>query len=154
MLLIKNKKALRSYEVIEKFTAGLVLKGYEVKALREKNGSFEGSYIRLIDEKPYLTGMHIGRYSKQSQDFDDKNTTRDRAILITKQEIRKLNHALDQKGQTAVPLAMILQNNLIKLEFATVKGLKGHQKKHIEKEKQIKKDLEKYNKETKRVSYS
>lgn len=145
MLLVKNKKALRNYEVIDKFLGGIVLKGYEVKAVREKNVSFEGSYVKLNDDELYLIGMHIGKYSKQSQDIEKVNPERQRKILVNKNEILKISKELQQKGKSAVPLALLLKNNLIKIEFAIVKGRKKYEKKHLEKERQIQKDLEKFN---------
>lgn len=151
MLLARNKKAKMSYEVLEKFVAGIVLKGYETKALREGTASFEGAYIKMIEGRPYLVSMHIGRYSKQSQDVDDINQKRDRALLLNKNEILKLEQALTQKGKTAIPLAFVLKNNMIKLELGIVKGRKKHEKKHLEKEKQVQKDLEKYNSEIRRT---
>lgn len=140
MLLALNKKAKRNYEVIEKYIAGIVLNGYEVKALREGKADFEGSYIKLIENRPYVVNLNIGRYSNQSHDGEPK---RDRLILLTKKELASIQKELSQKGKSAVPLALVLQHNLVKLELAVVKGRKKHEKKHLEKERQIQKDLDK-----------
>ncbi len=152
MLLIKNKKALFNNELVEKFLAGIVLKGYEVKAIREKNVSFEGAYIKF-DEQDNLviTGMHIGAYSKQSQDQDKINTKTDRKLLLNKHEITKISNELKQKGKTAVPLALLLRNNMIKLELAIVKGKRNYEKKAVAKAKQEEKDLEKFTKEVEKT---
>jgi len=138
MLLAKNRKALFNYEVVEKFTAGIVLRGYEVKALREKKANFEGSYVKFEDGEVFVVGMNIGRYSKQSQDSEDPS--RPRKLLISKAEMEKLVRELNEKGKTATPLAVVLENNVIKLEFAVVKGLKKYGKKQLEKARQIEKD--------------
>lgn len=141
MLLVKNRKALHNHEIIEKFIAGMVLKGYEVKAIREKKVSFEGAYIKVEKGKAFVTNMHIGPYSKQSQEVID--TKSDRQLLLNAREIQKIEKEIKQKGKTVIPLALLLKNNLVKLEIAVVKGRKKHEKKQVAKEKQIKKDLEK-----------
>jgi SsrA-binding protein len=147
MLLVKNRRAYYDFEVIEKFLAGVVLKGYEVKALREKKASFEGSYITVGKEGVFVVNMHIGRYSKQSQEVADTDTKLPRKLLITAKQQQKLEKELNQKGRTAVPIALLLRNNMVKLEFAVVKGKKQLGKKQTEKEKQIKKDMAKEAKE-------
>ncbi|MFA6981540.1 MAG: SsrA-binding protein SmpB [Patescibacteria group bacterium] len=141
MLLVRNRKALYNNVLLEKLVAGIVLKGYEVKAIREGKASFEGSYITMRENKAFVVNMHISRYSKQSQDVSDEEATRQRQLLLTKDELNKLERELRQKGKTAVPLALILEHNLIKLELAIVKGRKEFEKKHLEKERQIQKDL-------------
>jgi SsrA-binding protein len=148
MLLAKNKKALHNYEVVQKFLAGIELKGYEVKAIREGKADFEGAYIRFLENRPFVVGMHVGRYSRQSQDVDD--TRRSRALLLNKNEVLKLQQEIVKKGKTAVPLALVLRNNMVKLELAIVKGRKKYEKKVVAKEKQIKKDLEKETKDIRR----
>jgi SsrA-binding protein len=148
MLLAKNRKAFHNYEILEKYLAGIELRGYEVKAVREGKATFESSYIKFINNRPYVVGMHIGKYSKQSQDPEGLDTRRSRALLLNARELDKLRSAMDQKGKTAIPLALVLRNNMIKLELATVKGRKKYEKKVVAKEKQVRKDLEKYNKDT------
>ena len=142
MLLAKNRKALRDYEVVEKFIAGIKLKGYEVKALREGKANFENSYITVRDGRAYVENLHIGRYSNQSQKVDVLEQRRERELLLSKREIEKLDKEVREKAKTAVPLTLLLEHNLIKLELATVKGRKEYEKKHLEKERQIQRDLE------------
>lgn len=142
MLLVKNRRATYDYEIIEKFVAGIVLKGYEVKALREKKADLQGSYIKLIGGEPYVVGMHIGRYSNQSQEVSDEEAASPRKLLLTHKELDRLKKDLAQKGKTAVPLAIILRNNLVKLEFAVVVGRKQLGKKHLAKERQIRKEMQ------------
>lgn len=143
MLLVKNKKALFNNEIIEKFIAGIVLKGYEVKAIREKNVSFEGSYVKVEDGIAKVVGMHIGRYSNQSQEYNSDRAKDPRNLLLNKQELYKLNKELSEKGKSAIPLALILRNGKIKLEFAIVKGRKKHEKRAHLKKRQIEIDLRK-----------
>ena len=142
MLLAKNRKALHNYEVLEKIVAGIKLKGYEVKALKEGNASFEGSYIEIGDSGVVVKNLFVGRYSKQSQNPTENEERRDRILLLNKNEMDMLRKEIAQKGKTAVPLALILENNLVKLELAIVRGRKEYEKKQVAKDRQIKRDLE------------
>ncbi len=141
MLLVKNRKALHNYEIIEKYVAGIVLKGYEVKAIREKKVSFEGAYIKSEDGELYVVNLHIGLYSKRSQRASEIDEKRKRKILLSRKEIEEIIKQIDEKGKTAVPIALVLRNNLIKLEIAVVRGRKKHEKKQVAKKRQIEKDL-------------
>lgn len=143
MLLAKNRKAKYNYEVLDKFLAGIVLKGYEVKAIREGKVDLQGAYIKIKDGEVYVTGMHIGRYSTQSQKYVEEESRRDRKLLVSKNEIKDLRTALENKGQTAVPLALVLRNKMVKLEFATVRGKKKYDKRKSLKKKQQKEDMRK-----------
>lgn len=153
MLLAKNRKALYNFEVIEKFMAGIVLHGYEVKAIREGKANLSGAHVRIVDNEVFVTNMYIGSYSKQSQEIDENKLSRDRKLLLKKNEIEKLQRAIQQKGKTAVPLALLLRKNMIKLEFAVVKGKSKLEKKIVAKERQIKRETEKAFKEYKRSRY-
>jgi SsrA-binding protein len=141
MLISKNRKALFDHELLEKFTAGIILRGYEVKAIKENKASFEGSYVQLIEGEPFVVNMYIGKYSNQSKGFDELSAKRNRKILLNKNEIASLAKEVSQKGKTAVPLALILDKGHIKLEFAIVKGRKEFEKKQVAKDRQVKKDL-------------
>lgn len=152
-LLSKNRKALFNHSVISRFDAGVVLKGYEVKAIREGKVDFEGSYVRVIKNEVYITNLKVGRYSKQSKEISPQDEKRDRKLLLNKNEIAEINRELSEKGKTAIPLALILFNNKIKLELAVVKGKKEFEKKQTAKERQIRKDLEVERKEYKRAGF-
>lgn len=143
MLLSKNRKALFNYEIVEKYTAGMVLFGYEVKAIREGNVNFEGSYIKIENEEAFLVNLYIGKFSKQSKNKGETDPKRIRKLILNKREIIEIQKEIMQKGKSAVPLALVLKNNMIKLEMATVKGKKEFEKKQTAKEKQIQKDLDK-----------
>lgn len=140
-LLAKNRKAMFNRTLLEKYTAGIVLKGYEVKAIREGKVDFEGSYIKVINNEVVVINLNIGRYSKQSKDVDEFDSKRSRKLLLNKKEILDLSKKIMEKGKTAVPLALMIVNNNIKLEFAVVKGKKEFEKKQSAKEKQIRKDM-------------
>ena len=152
-LLSKNRKAMFNHSIISRFDAGVVLKGYEVKAIREGKVDFEGSYVRVIKNEVYITNLKIGRYSKQSKEISPQDEKRDRKLLLNKNEIAEINRELSEKGKTAIPLALVLFNNKIKLELAVVKGKKEFEKKQTAKERQIRKDLEVERKEYKRAGF-
>ncbi len=121
--------------------AGLVLRGYEVKAIKERHVSFEGAYIKFIGDEPYIVNLQIGRYSKQTQKTAPEDEIRPRKLLLHKKEVEMLKRQINEKGKTAVPLALLLRNNLIKLELAVVKGRKKYEKKAVAKARQIERDL-------------
>ena len=141
-ILARNKKAFFEYEIIDKYTAGVVLEGYEVKAVREGKVNFEGSFVQINKHIPVVLNLHFGRYTYQSQKDEGADTRRTRMLLLGKKEIQKVERELSQKGYTAVPLALVSSKNMIKLEFAVVRGRKIYEKKDLEKRKQQLKDLE------------
>ena len=143
MLLVKNRKALFNHQIVEKFLAGIELKGYEVKAIRENNVTFEGSYVSIEEGQVYVQNLHVGKYSKQSQDYNEQESRRPRKLLLQKGEIKKLQKEVSEKGKTAIPLALLLKRGKVKLEFAVVKGRKKHEKKQLLKKRQIEIDLQK-----------
>ncbi len=150
LLLAKNRKAMFNRTLLEKYCAGIVLKGYEVKAIREGKVDFEGSYIKLISGALYVTGLYIGKYSKQSKTPEKFEEKRSRPLLLNKKEVADITRELSEKGKTAVPTALVMQHGKIKLEFAVVKGKKEFEKKQTAKDRQIKIDLAKESKEIKR----
>jgi len=150
MLLAKNRKALYDHEITEKFISGIKLQGFEVKAIKERKVNFDGSYVLVIDKEAFVVNMHIGMYSKQSQKVPDSDSRRTRKLLLNKSEIKRLQTELSQKGKTAVPLALLLDHGLVKLEFALVKGRKKQDKRLVEKQRQIQRDMEREIKEVAR----
>jgi SsrA-binding protein len=152
-LLAKNRKALFDHSIVDRFDAGMVLKGYEVKAIREGKVDFEGSYIKVLDGEAYLVNLNIGRYSKQAKETESFNPKRDRKLLLNKNEILEVGREVSEKGKTAVPLALVIANNRIKLEFAVVKGKKEYEKKQTVKEKQVIKDMKIQEKEYRKSGF-
>lgn len=119
----------------------MVLHGYEVKAIREGNVNFEGSYIKLQNNEVFLVNLYIGKYSKQSKNKEETDPKRIRKLILNRKEIIEMEKEIAQKGKSAVPLALLLKNGMVKIEIATVKGKKEFEKKDTAKEKQIQKDL-------------
>ena len=120
-VLANNKKALFEYEILEKFEAGLVLNGQEVKSIRLGRMSLKGSYIVMKDHEPYLIGANIPPYQPKNA-LPDYDPERSRALLLNKKEIDYLEGKTQQKGLTLIPLKVYTKYAKIKLEMAIAKG--------------------------------
>lgn len=128
-----NKKATFNYEVLETFEAGIQLKGYEVKAVKDSHISLKASFVSLRHEELYLIKAAISKYKKAAQ-LDSYDPERPRKLLLRKSQIRQLIGKLKQKGLTLVPIKMYSKGNLIKVEIALVRG-----KSKVDKRETIKK---------------
>jgi len=138
-ILVQNKKAYHNYHIIQKFEAGIVLVGSEVKAIREGKFSLSDSYCQIIDGELWLINSHIGHYSKSS--VFNHHPKRNRKLLMHKSEIKRLIGKLAEKNLTMVPLCAYLKNNRVKLEVALVKGKKLWDKRQSIIEKEIKREM-------------
>lgn len=147
MIILTNKKAYFEYTILDKFIAGLKLKGYEAKALREGKGKLDGTYVKEIDGKLKVINFGVGRYSKISQKIEDTELSRTKDLLLNKKEISEIKRELAQKGKSCIPLNLRIERGLFKVEIAIVKGKKEYEKKVVAKEKQQKKDLEREKKQ-------
>lgn len=147
MVILTNKKAYFEYQILDKYTCGIKLNGYEAKALREGKGRLEGSYVNKIEGKLQVINFYIGRYSKISQQIEDAELSRTRILLLNKKEISKIVSEISQKGKSCVPLNLRMEHGLFKLEIAIVKGKKEYERKEVVKERQQKRDLEKEKKQ-------
>lgn len=123
----KNKKGLYDYEVLEKFEAGLVLHGNEVKSIRSGNVSMKGSYVSLKDGELYLVNMHVSQYQYAAAN-KNHDPERRRKLLMHNREIQSLIGKMKQKGLTLIPISLYNKNRRIKLEFALARGKKKHDK--------------------------
>lgn len=121
-IIATNRKARHEYHLLEKFEAGIVLQGSEVKALREGKGNVKEAYVRFNAGELYVIGMHIGEYSHAG--YASHTPVHDRKLLLTKREIKKLLRITEEKGVTMVPTSMYFKNGRAKLEFAAAKGKK------------------------------
>ncbi len=138
---IKNRKASYQYEFIEKFEAGMVLKGTEIKSIREGKASIQEAYCYLKNDEVLIKGMNISPYSNAS--FESHDMTRDRKLLLKKKEIEKLRTKTEEKGLTIVPVRLYLNNRgFAKLEIALGKGKKIYDKREDIKKKDQKRELE------------
>ncbi|AKM81094.1 MAG: SsrA-binding protein [Candidatus Pacebacteria bacterium GW2011_GWF2_38_9] len=144
MSLVFNKKAQYEYTISKKFIAGLVLSGSEVKSLRLKQASLNGSYIKEIGGELFLINSQINAYSfAKQEDYDPK---RSRKLLLKKSEVEALVEASKQKGFAIVPLTFFISHNRIKLELALAKGKKEFEKRETIKKRDLKRELDSENK--------
>ncbi|MFA7170265.1 MAG: SsrA-binding protein SmpB [Candidatus Paceibacterota bacterium] len=128
-----NKRATFDYELLDRIEGGLVLAGYEVKAIKTGRISLKGAFVTVRDNELYLTNAHIPAYQRANtpEQYDEY---RSRKLLVKKQEIKSLIGKIKQKGLTLVPIKVYSKHRLIKLEFAVGKG-----KRMIDKRENIKK---------------
>ena len=148
MSIATNRKARHEYHILEKYEAGVALKGSEVKSIREGNVSIKESYVRFFDNELYIIGMHIVEYVNRG--YDDVQSVRDRKLLLHKKELSKLKSKVDEKGVTMVPLSLYLKKNLIKIEFGLAKGKKLWDKRKDKQDKEIKRNIDRKMKEYKK----
>jgi SsrA-binding protein len=138
----KNKKAFHDYEILEKFEAGIVLKGSEVKGIRAGRVNLKDSFVKLVRGEAFLFNAHIGRLETTHHYYGHEERG-SRKLLLHKRQIAKLADAVEKEGHTIVPLQMYFNNkNIIKLEIAIARGKKLHDKRADMKEKDMKRDIE------------
>jgi len=142
MILIENKKARFNFEILEKFQAGIVLKGFEVKALKNKKASLEGAYISIRGNEAFLVGATIYPYQPKNIP-SDYNPKKDRKLLLRKKEIFYLLSKKKSQKLVLIPLSFFLKGNLIKLEFGLARPLKKYDRREKIKEREEKRRLRK-----------
>lgn len=138
---IRNKKASFEYEFLEKFEAGIILKGTEIKSLREGKASVQEAYCFIKNQELFVKGMNISPYAQAS--FQSHEMARDRKLLLKKREIQKLKSKMEEKGLTIVPVRLYISTRgFAKLEVALAKGKKIYDKRDDIKKKDQKRELE------------
>lgn len=139
--LVHNKKATFNYEILEKFDAGIELTGTEVKSLRNKRGSLEGSHILIRGMEAFLVGANIEAYQMANapKNYD---TRQNRRLLLTKKEISMLSVKEKQKGLTIVPISLYTKGRYVKLSFGLGRGKKKYDKREDIKKKDVKRDVD------------
>jgi len=136
----RNKQATFNYEILETFEAGVMLHGFEVKAIRAGRASLIGAYIILRHGEAFLKGATISHY-QEANTPDSYLPERERKLLLQKKEIAKLEKALNTKGLTIVPIKLYNKNRHIKLEIALVRGKKKADKREAIKARDNKRDI-------------
>lgn len=127
-----NRQARRDYEILDTVEAGLVLRGAEVKSLREARVTVSDAYARIIDHEAWLVGLHITPYSHAGGGFADLDPERDRKLLLHRSEIDRIKARLDLERLSLVPLALYFKDGRAKLELGLGKGRKAVDKRqHI-----------------------
>ena len=134
MSIITNKKAFHDYFIEERFEAGIVLEGWEVKAIRAGRANIKESYVIIQRGELFLFGMHISPLTEASS-HNRHDPVRTRKLLLHARQISKLIGLVERAGYTLMPLDLHFQKGRIKLEIGLAKGKKQHDKRESEKER-------------------
>ncbi|HCY15424.1 MAG: SsrA-binding protein [Curvibacter sp. GWA2_64_110] len=136
-----NKKAVFNYFIEERFEAGMVLEGWEVKAVREGKVQLTDGYVVIRDGEMYIIGCQINPL-KSASTHVTPDAVRTKKLLLKKDEIRRLIGKVEQKGYTLVPLNLHWKNGRVKCEIALAKGKAEHDKRDTIKEREGKREVE------------
>jgi SsrA-binding protein len=134
MSIVENRKAFHDYFIEERYEAGLVLEGWEVKAIRAGRVQLKEAYVVLMGAQPFVIGMHISPLPTASTHVHP-DPTRSRKLLLNAEEIRKLIGKVEQKGMTLVPIDLHYTKGRVKIAIGLAKGKKQHDKREVEKER-------------------
>ena len=138
---IKNRRASFDYEFIERFTAGIVLTGTEIKSIRAGKASLVDSYCYFVGNELYVRNMNVAEYWWGSYNRHDPK--RDRKLLLTKRELRKLLRATREKGMTIVAIKIFIsEKGYAKLDIALARGKREFDKRESIKEKDMRRERE------------
>ena len=137
----KNKKANYSYALEEVFSAGMLLKGSEIKSVRESQVTISDSYCVFIKGELWVKGLHISEYKQAS--YNNHEPKRDRKLLLTKRELKKLLTKVKEKGYSIVPTRLYISTRgIAKLDIALAKGKKMYDKRHDLKLKDLQREVQ------------
>lgn len=140
---IKNRSAYFEYFFDDKFTAGLVLTGTEVKSLRAGKASFNDAYCMFLQDELWVRSLHIAEYSHGTASNHDP--VRDRKLLLTKRELKKLQNKIKEKGYTIIPLRIFMnEKSLVKMEIGLGKGKKLYDKRETIKQRDTDREMKRY----------
>jgi SsrA-binding protein len=135
MSIVDNKKAFHDYFIEERYEAGMVLEGWEVKAIRAGRVNLKEAYVILKREEPFIIGMHISALPTASTHVNP-DPTRSRKLLLKADEISKLIGKVEQRGYTMVPLDLHYTKGRVKLAIGLARGKKQHDKRDAEKDRE------------------
>ena len=139
-LIANNKKAYHDYFILEKYEAGIVLHGTEVKSLRMGQCSIKEAFIRIENGEMFIYGMHVSPYEKGN--IFNKDPLRVRKLLLHKSEINKLAGQIKMKGYTLMPLKVYFKGSLVKVEIGLARGKKLYDKRQDIAKKDAKREAE------------
>ena len=140
---IKNRSAFHEYFFDNKYVAGIVLTGTEVKSLRAGKVSFNDSYCIIHKGEIWIKSLHIAEYSHGT--VNNHDPVRDRKLLLQKREINKIEAKLKEKGYTLIPLLIFFnEKNLVKVEIGLGKGKKLHDKRETIKKRDVEREMKRY----------
>lgn len=142
---IKNKRAEHDYLIIDRFTAGLVLSGTEIKSIRAGRAALVDTFCFIHDGEMWVKNMYVAEYALGS--FNKHELRRDRKLLLNKKEIRALQNDTKSPGYTIIPLRLFINGaGLAKLEIGLCRGKKEYDKRQTLKEKESRREVERFTK--------
>ena len=141
---IINRKARFDYEIEDTYEAGMVLKGTEIKSIRNGKANIKDSYAIIKNDEIFLLNMHIALY-KEGNQFNHEET-RTRKLLLHKKEIRKLKIKIEMEGYTLVPLKVYFKDGRAKVLIGVARGKKNYDKRETIKKRDIERGMQKNNK--------
>ena len=138
---IKNKRATFDYELVDTYTAGIVLTGTEIKSIRQGKAGLADTYCYFMRGELWVKGMHVAEYFYGS--YNNHDSRRDRKLLLNRKELAKLERATKESGFTIVPVRLFInEKGLAKLVIALAKGKKQYDKRQSIKEKDMRREME------------
>lgn len=140
---IKNKKAYFEYFILEKYLAGIVLTGTEIKSIRNGKASLADAFGLFENGELFVRGMHIAEYSYGS--YNNHLAKRDRKLLLTKRELKKLFTKVKEKGFTLIPTVLFInERGLAKLEIGLAQGKHNYDKREDLKKKDSQREIDRH----------
>ena len=136
-----NRKAKFDYQILEEFSAGIVLLGSEVKSVRLGHITLNDSFIYLKDGEVWIKNLRISRYHN-SHKLENHDETREKKLLLTKKQINQISKEISTSGISCIPISVYILKNRIKVNIAIVKGKKNWDKRQTIKERDIKRELQ------------
>lgn len=146
---IKNRRATFDYEILDRYTAGIQLFGTEIKSIRESKASLADTYCMFVGNELWVKQMHIAEYRFGS--YANHEAKRDRKLLLTKKELRKLERQTKESGKTIIPLRLYInEKGLAKMEIALCQGKHEYDKRQSLREQDDKRELQRTMRENRR----
>ncbi|MGD9978896.1 MAG: SsrA-binding protein SmpB [Bacteroidales bacterium] len=140
-IVVKNKKATFNFEIVEKFTAGVVLKGTEIKSIRMGKANFVDSYCQFINDELWVKGLHIAEYEWGT--YNNHDPKQDRKLLLTRKELDKLKRRSQEKGLTIIALKLFVNDRgIAKVDIALARGKQVHDKREDLKHKDARREMD------------
>lgn len=136
-----NRKAFHNFSILETYEAGLVLRGTEVKSLREAQVNFKDAYVAIDNSEAWLVGCHISPYHHGTDANHDPE--RRRKLLLHKREISRLLGKVAERGLTLIPLRLYFKQGRVKVELGLARGKKLHDKRAALRERESRREMEK-----------
>lgn len=140
---LNNRQAYFHYFIEDKYNAGIVLLGTEVKSVREGKVSFNDAFCMFEKNELWLRGLYIAEYAMGTS--NNHIAVHDRKLLLTKRELKRIQAKMKERGYTLIPLKVFMnEKNLVKVEIGLAKGKKSHDKRETIKERDVQKEMKRY----------